>query len=104
MAKKRKLDIRGSLKVGDRLLFEPLPNRTWTVNEDHDMRVASWHIADLFLGPDDGSDKRNMMECLVIEVMKESFSETEGRDPVFGDIDPENPPPDYRPARPRRRR
>jgi hypothetical protein len=71
-----------------------------TVNADHDIRVASWHIADLLMGPDDGSVERDDIECQIQRVMVESFSDTAGRDPVFGPVDPTNPPPGFQPARP----
>jgi hypothetical protein len=76
-------------------------DREWTVNADHDIRVASWHIADLLLGPDDGTLDRDDIECQIQAVIQESFTETAGRDPVFGPVDVQNPPPGYRPARPR---
>jgi hypothetical protein len=66
--------------------------RTWTINADHDIRVASWNIADLLLGPDDGSIERDDIECHIQQVITESFTETEGRDPVCGPVDPNNPP------------
>jgi len=56
----------------------------WVVNADHDIRVASWKIADLVLGPDDGSYERDDVESQIQDVMKASFCETEGREPVFG--------------------
>lgn len=74
----------------------------WTVNADHDIRVASWHIADLLLGPDDGSMERDDIECQIQRVIKESFTETAGTDPVFGPVDPDNPPPGFTPPRKRR--
>lgn len=73
-------------------------DKTWTVNADHDIRVASWHIADLLLGPDDGAIDRDDIECQIQEVLKKSFSETTARDPIFGPVDPENPPLGFRPA------
>jgi hypothetical protein len=72
----------------------------WTVNGDHDIRVASWRVASLLFGPDDGTMERDDIECQIQEALKESFRETEGSDPVFGPVDPENPPPGYRPANP----
>ena len=59
-------------------------SRTWTVNADHDLRVASWHIADLFLGPDDGSIERDATECEIQEILKQNFTDTAGTFSVFG--------------------
>ena len=46
----------------------------WTVNAAHDIRVAAWRIADLFLGADDGTIDRQNTECEIQEVIKASFS------------------------------
>jgi hypothetical protein len=77
-------------------------DKEWTVNGDHDIRVASWHIADLLLGPDDGSMDRDDVECQIQQIIAVSFSDTAGKVPVFGPVDPDNLPPGYKPARPRR--
>jgi hypothetical protein len=80
-------------EVQDRLcqivdeLFGEDGSQEWTVNADHDIRVASWHIADLLLGPDDGSMERDDVECQIQQVIAKSFSETAGKDPVFGPLE-----------------
>jgi len=57
--------------------------KTWTIDADHDIRVASWRIAGLLFGPDDGSMERDDIECQVQRVIAESFTETERRDSVL---------------------
>ena len=50
--------------------------KTWTVDDDHDIRVASWRVAELIYGEDDGSMERDDIECQIQEVIARSFDFT----------------------------
>lgn len=50
--------------------------KTWTVDDDHDIRVASWRVAELIYGEDDGSMERDAIECEIQEVIARSFDFT----------------------------
>jgi hypothetical protein len=52
--------------------------KTWMVTED-DVMIASWEVATLLYGSDDGTAERDDIEGQIQEAMTESFTETEGR-------------------------
>jgi hypothetical protein len=51
-------------------------HKRWTVDQDHDIRVASWRVAELIYGADDGSMERDAIECDIQEVIVQSFDFT----------------------------
>jgi hypothetical protein len=50
--------------------------KTWTVDQDHDIRVVSWRVVELIYGEDDGSMERDDIECQIQEVIAASFDFT----------------------------
>lgn len=51
-------------------------DKRWTVDQDHDVRVASWRVAELIYGEDDGSMERDDIECQIQGVLARSFDYT----------------------------
>jgi hypothetical protein len=50
---------------------------------DHrDLMVASWHLATLIYGPDDGSIERDDIECQMQDVMRAHFDSVHHFGPV----------------------
>ena len=56
------------------------PDGPWTVGH-HDIKVASFQLAMLLFGPDNGSMNRDYIECQMQEVMKIAFGYTTVREP-----------------------
>jgi hypothetical protein len=46
--------------------------------DEQDIVFASWEIAKLLYGPDDGTEERDDIECQIQEVIKASFEMTCG--------------------------
>jgi hypothetical protein len=53
-----------------------MTNKRWSVDQDHDLRVAPWRVATLIYGEDDGSMERDDIECQIQEVIAQSFDYT----------------------------
>ena len=49
-------------------------NPKWTVDE-FDVMGASWEIATIFCGGDDGSSERGDIECQIQDVLKKIFDD-----------------------------